>query len=137
MSRSVEEIVKSCRETKEEMSLSDFRICVDAVYIRIGQAFRHAEEAEMPNCMEAAADMCSEISSCFLDEECNLSRWFLGEKCSFVHPVTRKTVEIKVRDNYAAIYYFLKYCMRLKKREKMDETFVDFVAFILSESDSE
>ena len=137
MSRSVKEIVETCHETKEEMSLSDFRTCVDTVYIRIGQAFRHAGETKMPNCMEKAADMCTEISSCFLDEEGNLAKWFLGEKCSFIHPVTRKTVEMKVRDNYVAIYYFLKYCMRLKKREKIDESFLDFVAFILSESDSE
>lgn len=137
MSRSVKEIVESCHETKEEMSLSDFRICVDEVYIRIGQAFRHAGEIKMPNCMEKAADMCTEISSCFLDKEGNLAKWFLGEKCSFIHPVTRKTIEMKVRDNYVAIYYFLKYCMRLKKREKIDESFLDFVAFIISESDSE
>ena len=133
MSKSVVEIVKNCRETNEEMSLSDFKTCVDAVFYRIGHAFKHAEENGVPESVEIASKMCTEISSCFLDKEGNLAKWFLGEKCSFIHPVTRKTVEMKVRDHYAAIYYFLKYCQRLKKREKIDESFLNFVAFILSE----
>lgn len=134
MSRSIKEIVETCHEAKEEMSLSDFRTCVDEVYTCMGQAFRHiGEKTKLPKSLGVAADMCSEISSCFLDDKGNLTKWFLGEKCSFVHPVTRQTIEIKVRENYAAIYYFLKYCMRLKKREKIDESFLDFMAFILAE----
>ena len=38
MSRSVKEIIEYCRETKEEMSLSDFKTCINAIYFHIGQA---------------------------------------------------------------------------------------------------
>ena len=46
---------------------------------------------------------------------------------------TRKEVEIRVRDDYEAIYYFLRYCMKLKKREEIGEDFFNYLVYILCE----
>lgn len=43
MSRSVKEIIENCREAKEEMSLSDFKTCIDAIYFHMGQAFKYED----------------------------------------------------------------------------------------------
>lgn len=131
---SVKEIIEYCRETKEEMSLSEFKTCVNAVYFHIGQAFKYEDGSRMSEShMNIASNICLAISDCFLDENDNLTKWFKGEQCSFIHPVTRKEIEIKVRDDYEAIYYFLSYCMKLKKREKIDEDFLNYLIYILCE----
>ena len=134
MSRNVKEIIDNCREAKEEMSLSDFKTCIDAIYFHIGQAFKYEDASQMCNQhLKIATNICLATSDCFLDEKDNLTNWFKGDKCSFIHPDTRKEVEIRVRDDYEAIYYFLRYCMKLKKREEIGEDFFNYLVYILCE----
>lgn len=133
MSRSVKEIIEYCRETKEEMSLSDFKTCINAIYFHIGQAMKYEDGSRLSNNhLRIADNICAATSDCFLDENDNLVNWFKGEECSFTHPVTRKKI-IKVRDDYEAIYCFLRYCMKLKLNEVIEDAFFDYLAFILCE----
>ena len=134
MSRSVKEIIEYCRETKEEMSLSDFKTCINAIYFHIGQAMKYEDGSRLSNNhLRIADNICAATSDCFLDENDNLVNWFKGEDCSFTHPVTRKKAIIKVRDDYEAIYCFLRYCMKLKLNEVIEDAFFDYLAFILCE----
>ena len=134
MSRSVKEIIEYCRETKEEMSLSDFKTCINAIYFHIGQAMKYEDGSRLSNNhLRIADNICAATSDCFLDENDNLVNWFKGEECSFTHPVTRKKIIIKVRDDYEAIYCLLRYCMKLKLNEAIEDAFFDYLAFILCE----
>ena len=134
MSRSVKEIIEYCRETKEEMSLSDFKTCINAIYFHIGQAMKYEDGSRLSNKhLRIADNICAATSDCFLDENDNLVNWFKGEECSFTHPVTRKKTKIKVRDDYEAVYCFLRYCMKLKLNEVIEDAFFDYLAFILCE----
>ncbi len=134
MSRSVKEIIEYCREAKEEMSLSDFKTCINAIYFHIGQAMKYEDGSRLSNNhLRIADNICAATSDCFLDENDNLVNWFKGEECSFTHPVTRKKTIIKVRDDYEAIYCFLRYCMKLKLNEVTEDAFFDYLAFILCE----
>ena len=134
MSRSVKEIIEYCRETKEEMSLSDFKTCINAIYFHIGQAMKYEDGSRLSNNhLRIADNICAATSDCFLDENDNLVNWFKCEECSFTHPVTRKKTIINVRDDYEAIYCFLRYCMKLKLNEVIEDAFFDYLAFILCE----
>ena len=134
MSRSVKEIIEYCRETKEEMSLSDFKTCINAIYFHIGQAMKYEDGSRLSNNhLRIADNICAATSDCFLDENDNLVNWFKGEECFFTNPVTRKKTIIKVRDDYEAIYCFLRYCMKLKLNEVIEDAFFDYLAFILCE----
>ena len=134
MSRSVKEIIEYCREAKEEMSLSDFKTCINAIYFHIGQAMKYEDGSRLSNNhLRIADNICAATSDCFLDENDNLVNWFKGEECSITHPVTRKKTIIKVRDDYEAIYCFLRYCMKLKLNEVIEDAFFDYLAFILCE----
>lgn len=134
MSRSVKEIIEYCRETKEEMSLSDFKTCINAIYFHIGQAMKYEDGSWLSNNhLRIADNICAATSDRFLDENDNLVNWFKGEECSFTHPVTRKKTKIKVHDDYEAVYCFLRYCMKLKLNEVIEDAFFDYLAFILCE----
>lgn len=134
MSRSVKEIIENCREAKEEMSLSDFKTCINAIYFHLGQAFKYEDGSQQSNNhLNIANRICLATSDCFLDEKENLTNWFKGDKCYFTHPETKKDVEIRVRDDYEAIYYFLKYYMKLKKNEAIEEDFFNYLVYILCE----
>lgn len=134
MSRSVKEIIEYCREAKEEMSLSDFKTCINAIYFHIGQAMKYEDGSRLSNNhLRIADNICAATSDCFLDENDNLVNWFKGEECFFTHPVTRQKTKIKVHDDYEAVYCFLRYCMKLKLNEVIEDAFFDYLAFILCE----
>ncbi len=134
MSKSVKEIIRNCIKTKEAMNLSKFKTCLDAIYFHFGQAIKY-EDGSQPanNHLNIASDICSAVSDCFYDENDNLANWIKGEPCSFIHPITREKVVMKVRDDSEAIYYFLNYCMKLKTREKIEEDFFNYLVYVLCE----
>ena len=116
------------------MSLSDFKTCINAIYFHIGQAMKYEDGSRLSNNhLRIADNICAATSDCFLDENDNLVNWFKGEECSFTQPVTRQKTKIKVRDDYEAVYCFLRYCMKLKLNEVIEDAFFDYLAFILCE----
>lgn len=118
MSRSIKEIIRHCRETKEEMSLSDFKTCINAIYFHLCQAIEYEDGNQMSNNHLKIADrICAATADCFLDERDNLVNWFKGKECTFCHPTTHQTIKTEIRDDCDAIYGLLRYCMKSEKRK--------------------
>ncbi len=135
MRKSIKENIRNCRESNDEMNSSDFKDCVNAVYFHLGQAMKYEDGSRMSNNhLRIADNICAATSDCFLDEEDNLVNWFKGEECAFCHPVTRQTIKIRIRDDCDAIYFFLRYCMKLKRKEKIEDDFLSYLSYILCES---
>ncbi len=134
MKRRIKDIVTDCRETGEIMTFSDFKTCIDGIYYHLRASTLYPDlSPASQNHLRVADNLCTAISDCFDDERDNLVNWFKGEPCRFRHPATGNEVQIKVRMDYEAIYYFLKYCMLLKQHKPISDELFGYLAFILCE----
>lgn len=70
----------------------------------------------------------------FDDQNKNLKRWLLGQKCVFTHPVTNNTIEIEIGKDIEALYYFLLFCYKINNEEEISEDFRDYLALVISRS---
>ncbi len=133
MTRSIKDLIKDYKDTNELMSLDDFKLCIKEAKHHLAIVEQH--ESMNTVCkthLNIAAWITVEVAACFDNQE-NLVNWIRGKSCSYYHPITRRKVEVKVRDDYEAIYMFLRYCMKLKQHESIDDDFISYLAYILCE----
>lgn len=127
-------IITDCRESHEIMSLSDFKHCLDAIYYHLKKAAAYEDgSSQSQKHMKIADGVCEAVSDCFIDRNDNLVNWFHGEPCKFHHPLTGNDIEVKVRDDYEAIYNFLCYCAKLNQHQPIEDDFFAYLAYILCE----
>lgn len=133
MARTVKALIKDYRDTNEMMTLDDFKFCIKEANYHLAMVkqcdFRNPA---FKTHLNIAAEIILEVATCFNDKE-NLINWIKGKPCFYYHPITHRKVEIKVRDDFEAIYVFLKYCMKIKQHETIDEDFFNYLSYILCE----
>ncbi len=133
MTKSVKELIEDYKETNELMSLNDFKFCIKEANLHLAMAGQYDDKSKASKIhFKIAFDIAEKVSKHFKDED-NLINWLRGKPCSYYHPITHKKVEVKVRSDYEAIYMFLRYCMKLKQHESIDDDFISYLAYILCE----
>ncbi len=74
------------------------------------------------------------VEESFFDSERNFRRWFALEKCVFRSPVTGEYIAVTIGDDAEAIYHFLLFCRKLNCREDLDETFREYLQYLINKS---
>ncbi len=120
-------------EEEATITLSDFKVCVDGIYYHLQASTLYSEHSRVSQSHLRVVDqLCVAISDCFDDED-NFMNWLHDEPCRFQHPVTGKHIELKVRMEYEAIYYLLKYCMLLKHHKPIEDEILYYLSYVLCE----
>lgn len=71
----------------------------------------------------------------FTDIDANLIRWLYGMPCVYRHPIAKKKVSVKIPvRNIDAIYYFLRFCMKINRFQWVDEDLKAYVIYLLNDS---
>ena len=73
-----------------------------------------------------------EIREAFCDLEDNLTRWTKGIPCTFVHPDTKKRIDILVGKDPETLYHFLAFCREIHMTGKIHEEHQFYLAYLLS-----
>ncbi len=81
-----------------------------------------------------AENFMNEVAASFYDRERNFRRWLALEKCIFRNPMTDEYVAISIGESAEAIYYFLLFCKKLNRREDIDETFTEYLQYLIDRS---
>ncbi len=70
----------------------------------------------------------------FDDKENNIRRWLNNKPCVFKSPSTGVTVNTNLGSDTSALYYFLIYCDKLRKKEQIDPDFMEFLEYTIRDS---
>ena len=72
----------------------------------------------------------------FLDEDKNIQRWLAGKPCVYRNHRTGKPIDIQIGGDTEAMWYFLSYCKKRRLREEIDDSFFDYMALLITRSNS-
>jgi len=76
----------------------------------------------------------SRLEKIFMDKDDNIRRWLNKKSCTFISDVTGRRVEVPIGNDLEALYYFLVFCLRINKGNKIDEDFRDYLALVMARS---
>jgi hypothetical protein len=89
------------------------------------------------NCVTRSVKIMSLITDDFNDSCRNFERWLNKKPCCFKHPVTKREIPVDVPDDTEAIYYFLRYCMKINRAGWVDDDLQAYVAYLFCKSANE
>ena len=66
----------------------------------------------------------------------HIRRWLNAKPCVYVSDRTGQRIEIDIGNEREAIYYFLIFCKKIANNQEISEDFRDYIALIISRSNS-
>jgi len=70
----------------------------------------------------------------FKDYDGNIKRWLNGRPCIIRNNDTQRIIEVEIGNDLEALYYFLIFCFKRNNHQKINDDFLNYLAYIISRS---
>ena len=70
----------------------------------------------------------------FKDKDYNIRRWLNGKPCVFTSDKTGRKMEINIRPDREALYYFLVFCKKIAENQEISNDLREYLTLLITRS---